>query len=82
MTTRHAIFSSKNISEIYSIYEEVSDQFLKHFKFHAEFVISSYTSDKNSVLSVFCENSSHVKWLENKALELSQKNLKKVIKTT
>jgi hypothetical protein len=82
MTTRHAIFSSKNISEIYSIYEEVSDQFLKHFKFHAEFVISSYTSNKNSVLSVFCENSSHVKWLENKALELSQKNLKKVIKTT
>jgi hypothetical protein len=82
MTTRHAIFSSKNISEIYSIYEEVSDQFLKHFKFHAEFVISSYTSNKDSVLFVLSENSSQVKWLENKALELSQKNLKKVIKTT
>jgi len=82
MTTRHAIFSSKNLSEVYGIYEQVSDQFLKQFKFHVEFVISSYTSDKNSVLSVFCENSSHVKWLETKVLELSQKNLKKVIKTT
>jgi len=82
MNTKHQIFSSKNLSEVYGIYEQVSDQFLKQFKFHVEFVISSYTSDKNSVLFVFSENSSHVKWLENKALELSQKNLKKIVKTT
>jgi hypothetical protein len=31
------------------------------------------------VLSVICENSSQVKWLENKALELSQRNSKKVV---
>jgi hypothetical protein len=79
MKTKHQIFSSKNLSEVYGIYEQVSDQFLKQFKFHAEFMISSYTSDKNSVLSVLCENSSQVKWLENKALELSQRNLKKVV---
>ena len=79
MNTKHQIFSSKNLSEVYGIYEQVLDQFLKQFKFHAEFMISSYTSDKNSVLSVICENSSQVKWLENKALELSQRNLKKVV---
>lgn len=55
MTTRHAIFSSKNISEIYSIYEEISDQFLKHFKFHAEFVISSYTSNKIQFFSFWAK---------------------------
>jgi hypothetical protein len=79
MKTKHQIFSSKNASEVYGIYEQVSDQFFKQFKFHLEFMISSYTSDKNSVLSVLCENPSQVKWLENKALELSQRNLKKVV---
>ena len=82
MKTKHQIFSSKNLSEVYGIYEQVSDQFLKQFQFHAEFMISSYTSDKNSVLSVICENSSQVKWLENKALELSQRNSKKVVQNT
>lgn len=82
MNTKHAIFSSKNTSEIYSVYQQVSEEFLKHFKFQAEFVISSYTSNKNSVLFVSCENSSQVKWLENKTLELSQKFSKKVAQNT
>lgn len=82
MNTKHAIFSSKNTSEIYSVYQQVSEEFLKHFKFQAEFVISSYTSNKNSVLFVSCENPSQVKWLENKTLELSQKFSKKVAQNT
>ena len=32
MNTKHQIFSSKNLSEVYGIYEQVSDQFLKQFK--------------------------------------------------
>lgn len=94
MTTRHAIFSSQDLSQVYSVYEKVSNHFLKQFKFQAEFVISSYTSDKGSILFVVTENASHVKWLEDKvseiygkwlekkSLELSKFFSKKVVKTT
>lgn len=73
------IFSSPNVNDVYAAYTELSASFLKQFKYHAEFGISHKTTDKDFTLNVYDTNEVEQKFLQNNALEISQKKLKKPV---
>lgn len=73
------LFSSANVNEVYAAYTDLSALFLKQFKYHAEFGISHKTVEKDFTLNVYDTNAAEQKFLEERALELSQKKLKKPV---
>lgn len=73
------LFSSANVNEVYAAYTDLSASFLKQFKYHAEFGISHKTIEKDFILNVYDATAAEQKFLEEKVLEFSQKNLKKPV---
>jgi hypothetical protein len=71
------IFSSKDVKEVYEMYNLLNEGFLKNFKYQAEFRITTTSFNSEFVLSVEYFSEIERKWLEDKVLEISSEKVKK-----
>lgn len=71
------IFSSKDVKEVYEMYNLLNEGFLKNFKYQAEFRITTSSFKSDFVLSAEYFSEIERKWLEDKVLEISSEKVKK-----
>jgi hypothetical protein len=71
------IFNSKDVKEVYEVYNALNEGFLKNFKYQAEFRITTTSFNSEFVLSVEYFSEIERKWLEDKVLEISSEKVKK-----
>ena len=67
---RPIIYSSKNVNDVYWVYQQANSAFLKHFKHQGDFAISFTSKDPLFSLAVEDASQSEVKWLTDKVLEI------------
>jgi len=80
--SRHVLFASSNVSNIYKLYKILNEGFLKNFKRQVEFRISTVSSSKEFSLDVLNAAEDQRKWLETKALTIVERNFEKVVDET
>lgn len=71
------LHSSRNVKEIYWLYEELNDAFLKQFKFQADFFITFSSKEPDFILSVRDASEKEFNWLKAKILELFEEKVQK-----
>lgn len=71
------VFSSKSVQEVYAVYNTLNAEFLKNFKYQAEFRITNTSFKDDFVLGVEVLSETERKWLEEKVLEFSSEKVKK-----
>ncbi|MBM3453537.1 MAG: hypothetical protein FJX80_00165 [Bacteroidetes bacterium] len=76
---RTLLFSSPNVESIYKLYEILSAEFLKRFKFSAEFRITTESSSRSFSLAVEDVAKEQAKWLQDRAIQTFEKNFQKVV---
>lgn len=76
------LFSSPNVKEVYKLYEILNADFLKEFKFSAEFRLTTLSFSQDFSLSVEDVSTQQFKWLQDAALEIVEKKFKKVVDET
>lgn len=75
--TKHTLFCSTDVQEIYRVYQALSESFLKAFKQQAEFRISTVTSGKDFCLDVEDVTETQHNWLKTATLEILEKKSEK-----
>jgi len=73
----HPVFSSKSVQEVYALYNTLNTEFLKNFKYQAEFRITNASFKDDFILAVEVLSETERKWLEDKVLEISSEKVKK-----
>lgn len=79
---RTLLFSSHNVQEIYKLYEILNAEFLKRFKFAAEFRITTVSSSREFSLSVEDASEEERNWLKDATLKILEKKFEKVVDET
>lgn len=73
------LFSSTNVKEVYKLYEILNADFLKEFKFTAEFRLTTLSFSQEFSLSVQDVSVQQFKWLQDATLEIVEKKFRKVV---
>jgi len=73
---RPTIYSSKNVNDVYWVYQQLNSAFLKHFKFQKDFAISFTSKDPLFSLAVEDPLENEFKWLSDKVLEILSEKVK------
>ena len=76
------LFSSSDVKEVYKLYEILNADFLKEFKFTAEFRLTTLSFSRDFSLSVEDVSAQQFKWLQDATLEIVEKKFKKVVDET
>ena len=79
---RTLLFSSSNVQEIYKLYEILNAEFLKRFKFSAEFRITTISSSRDFSLSVEYASEEECNWLKDATLKILERKFEKVVDGT
>lgn len=79
---RTILFSSPNVQEIYKLYEILNADFLKRFKYAAEFRITTLSHSRDFSLSVEDASEEERKWLQDATLKILERNFEKVVDET
>lgn len=79
---RTLLFSSSNVQEIYKLYEILNAEFLKRFKFSAEFRITTISSSRDFSLSVEHASEEECNWLKDATLKILERKFEKVVDGT
>jgi len=75
----NTLFCSPDAQEIYRVYQILNRDFLKVFKFQAEFRITTISSRKDFCLSVEHVSESERKWLKDATLQILEKKYESVV---
>lgn len=73
---RPIIYSSKNVNDVYWVYQQANSAFLKHFKHQGDFAISFTSKDPLFSLAVEEPSENEFKWLTDKVLEILSEKVK------
>ncbi len=73
---RPIIYSSKNVNDVYWVYQQLNTAFLKQFKFQGDFAISFTSKDPLFSLAVEEPSENEFKWLTDKVLEILSEKVK------
>jgi hypothetical protein len=76
---RILLFSSINVTEVYKLYEILNGEFLKKFKFAAEFRITTFSSSREFSLSVDDASEEERNWLREETLKIVERKFEKVV---
>jgi hypothetical protein len=79
---RIVLFSSANVKEVYKLYQILNPEFLKKFKFTADFQISTFSSSQEFSLCVDHASQEEGNWLKDEALKIVERNFEKVVDET
>ena len=79
---RTLLFSSLNVQEIYKLYEILNAEFLKRFKYAAEFRVTTVSSSREFSLSVEDASEEERNWLKDATLKILEKKFEKVVDET
>lgn len=79
---RTLLFSSSNVNNIYKLYEILNAEFLKQFKYAAEFRITTTSSSREFSLSVEDASEQERNWLKDATLKILERNFEKVVDET
>lgn len=79
---RTLLFSSPNVQEIYKLYEILNPEFLKRFKYAAEFRITTVSSSREFSLSVEDASEEERNWLKDATLKILERKFEKVVDET
>lgn len=79
---RALLFSSSNVNNIYKLYEILNAEFLKRFKYAAEFRITTLSHSRDFSLSVEDASEEERKWLQDATLKILERNFEKVVDET
>lgn len=79
---RILLFSSLNVQEIYKLYEILNAEFLKRFKYAAEFRVTTVSSSREFSLSVEDASEEERNWLKDATLKILEKKFEKVVDET
>lgn len=74
---RSVLYSSKNVNDVYWLYQQLNTAFLKHFKFQGDFAISFSSKDPSFSLAMDDASETEVNWLNSKVLEILQEKVQK-----
>lgn len=79
---RTLLFSSSNVNNIYKLYEILNAEFLKQFKYAAEFRITTISSSREFSLLVEDASEQERNWLKDATLKILERNFEKVVDET
>jgi hypothetical protein len=79
---RTILFSSTNVQEIYKLYEILNADFLKRFKFAAEFRITAFSSSRDFSLAVEDASEEERNWLKEEVLKIVERKFEKIVDET
>jgi len=75
----HTLFCARNVQEVYRLYQILNEEFLKIFKYQAEFRISTTTAQSDVCLNVQDASQEERKWLMDATMQVLEKKFNKVV---